>query len=53
MFDLAIGFLEVAALISIMVACYLALDLVRELRDMRDYAREQAEADRYRKGDWP
>ena len=53
MFDLAIGFLEVAALISIMVACYLALDLVRELREMREDAREDDEAKRYYKGDWP
>ena len=53
MFDLFIGLLEISALITVMVACYLALELVRELRDMHDYAREQAEADRYRKGDWP
>lgn len=53
MFDLAIGFLEVAALISVMVSIYMALDLVRELREMREFAREEDEAKRYYKGDWP
>lgn len=53
MVSFIIGLVEVTALITVLVACYLALDLVRELRDMRDYAREQADADRYRRGDWP
>lgn len=49
MVSFIIGLVEVTALITVLVACYLALDLVRELREMRD----DADADRYHRGDWP
>lgn len=53
MFNFIIGLVEITALITVMVAIYMAFDLVRELREMRDCARERIEADRYRRGDWP
>ena len=49
MFNFIIGLVEITALITVVVAVYMAFELIRELREMRD----DAEADRYRKGDWP
>lgn len=53
MIDIAIGLLQIGFLLIMAVACYFASELVRDLKDARDYTRQQAEADRYRSGDWP
>lgn len=49
MFNFIIGLVEITALIAVVVAVYMAFELVRELREMRD----DAEIERYRRGDWP
>lgn len=53
MFDIIMGILHITLLLVIVTAVYLAVELIREVKDASDYARQQAEADRYRNGDWP
>lgn len=53
MLDLAIGLLEVGLMILTAIAFYLVADLLRELKEAREYAREQNEINRHHKGKWP
>ena len=53
MFDVAIGLLQVGMLILTAIALYFVADLIRELKEAREYAREQNEINRQYQGKWP
>ena len=53
MLDLAIGSLEVGLMILTAIAFYLVADLLRELKEAREYVRKQNEINRQYQGKWP